>query len=112
MERTQTAAHREPWNEAKIVGQKAPLRLKDIWALRVRLKMASRVRELALFNRNQSDMLAAKQHLERWRLVKHGDDLVELGSEAGLVVDAAVCRRVAAWGYTGVYAAGGSAWWR
>jgi integrase len=42
--------HREPWNKGKIVGQKAPFKLKDIWALRVRLQMESRVRELALFN--------------------------------------------------------------
>jgi len=44
------AVHREPWNKGKIVGQKAPSKLKDIWALRVRLQMESRVRELALFN--------------------------------------------------------------
>ena len=43
------AVHREPWNKGKIVGQKAPFKLKDIWALRVRLQMESRVRELALF---------------------------------------------------------------
>jgi hypothetical protein len=43
-------AHREPWNKGKIVGQKAPLKLKDIWALRVRFQMEHRVRELALFN--------------------------------------------------------------
>ena len=42
--------HREPWNKGKIVGQKAPFKLRDIWALRVRLQMESRVRELALFN--------------------------------------------------------------
>ena len=42
--------HREPWNKGKIVGQKAPFKPKDIWALRVRLQMESRVRELALFN--------------------------------------------------------------
>lgn len=34
----------------KIVGQKAPFKVKDIWALRVRLQMESRIRELALFN--------------------------------------------------------------
>ena len=50
MEHTQAVAPREPWNKGKLVGQKAPLKLKDIWALRVRLQMASRVRELALFN--------------------------------------------------------------
>ena len=43
-------AHREPWNKGKIVGQKAPFKLKVIWALRVRLQMEHRVRELALFN--------------------------------------------------------------
>jgi len=44
------AAHREPWNKGRIVGQKAPFKLKDIWALRVRLQMEGRVRGLALFN--------------------------------------------------------------
>ena len=43
-------AHHEPWNKGKIVGQKAPFKVKDIWALRVRLQMEGRVRELALFN--------------------------------------------------------------
>jgi hypothetical protein len=47
---TGIAAHRESWNKGKIVGQKAPFKLKDVWALRVRLQMESRVRELALFN--------------------------------------------------------------
>jgi hypothetical protein len=42
---TGNAAHREPWNKGKIVGQKAPFKLKDIWALRARLQMEGRVRE-------------------------------------------------------------------
>ena len=50
MEHTQAVTRREPWNKGKIVGQKAPLKLKDIWALRVRLQMERRVQELALFN--------------------------------------------------------------
>lgn len=50
MEANAIANHREPWNKGKIVGQKAPFKLKDIWALRVRLQMQDRVRELALFN--------------------------------------------------------------
>ncbi len=41
---------REPWNKGKLVGQKSPLRLKDIWAIRIRLQLAQRTRELALFN--------------------------------------------------------------
>jgi len=45
-----TAVHHEPWHKGKIVGQKAPFKVKEIWALRVRLQMENRVRELALFN--------------------------------------------------------------
>jgi site-specific recombinase XerC len=39
-----------PWNKCKIVGQKAPLKPKDIWSIRVRLQMNNRIKELALFN--------------------------------------------------------------
>jgi len=45
-----SASHREPWNKGKLVGQKAPFRPQEIWALRVRLQMDGRLRELALFN--------------------------------------------------------------
>ena len=50
MESIAKTAPREPWNKGKIVGQKAPFKTKDIWALRVRLQIDSRLRELALFN--------------------------------------------------------------
>jgi len=50
METVANVVHREPWNKGKIVGQKAPFKLRDIWALRVRFQMENRVRELALFN--------------------------------------------------------------
>ena len=33
-----------------MVGQKRPLKLKDIWAIRIRLQLAKRIRELAMFN--------------------------------------------------------------
>ena len=39
-----------PWNKGKIIGQKAPLKLREIWAIRIRLQMAHRLRDLALFN--------------------------------------------------------------
>jgi hypothetical protein len=41
---------REPWNKGKLVGQKKPFKLKEIWAIRIRLQIAHRCRELALFN--------------------------------------------------------------
>ena len=45
-----TETQRAPWNKGKIVGQKAPLKLKEIWAIRFRLQESGRPRELALFN--------------------------------------------------------------
>ncbi|MDH5217856.1 MAG: tyrosine-type recombinase/integrase [Gammaproteobacteria bacterium] len=41
---------KEPWNKHKLIGQKPPLRLKEIWVIRIRLQLANNVRELALFN--------------------------------------------------------------
>ena len=45
-----TDSQRTPWNKGRIVGQKAPLKLKEIWAIRFRLQDSERLRELALFN--------------------------------------------------------------
>jgi hypothetical protein len=45
-----TPHHHAPWNKGKLVGQKAPLKLKEIWAIRIRLQLAERIRELAMFN--------------------------------------------------------------
>ncbi len=42
--------HVSPWNKGKIVGQKPPLKLKEIWAIRIRLQLANNTRDLALFN--------------------------------------------------------------
>ena len=42
--------HQEPWNKGKLVGQKLPLKLQEIWEIRTRLQMESRHRDLALFN--------------------------------------------------------------
>src|SRR6476660_4837752 len=39
-----------PWNKGRLIGQKLPLKLKEIWAIRIRLQLAERVRDLALFN--------------------------------------------------------------
>jgi site-specific recombinase XerD len=39
-----------PWNKGKLIGQKLPLKLKEIWAIRIRLQMSQNIREQALFN--------------------------------------------------------------
>lgn len=49
MNQEKSSGRREPWNKGKLVGQKAPLKLRDIWNIRVRLQLAHRTRELALF---------------------------------------------------------------
>ena len=47
---TQTSRPHEPWNKGKLVGQKGPFKLKEVWAIRVWLQLEHRTRELALFD--------------------------------------------------------------
>lgn len=46
---TREHPYREAWNKGKLVGQKAPLKPKDIWAIRIHLQNAHEVRDLAMF---------------------------------------------------------------
>ena len=39
-----------PWNKGKLSGQKRPLKLQEIWAIRIRLQLAGNSHDLALFN--------------------------------------------------------------
>ena len=50
MENDITTGRRQPWNKNKLIGQKPPLKLKEIWAIRVRLQLGKRTRDLAMFN--------------------------------------------------------------
>lgn len=45
-----SCTRRVPQNKGRLTGQKPPLKLREIWAIRTRLQMSSNVRELALFN--------------------------------------------------------------
>ena len=38
------------WNSGRIIGQKPPLKPKEVWAIRTRLQMSGAVLDLALFN--------------------------------------------------------------
>ncbi len=44
------STHKVPYNKGKLIGQKTPLKLKEIWSIRIRLQLTNRTRELALFN--------------------------------------------------------------
>ncbi len=46
----QTQASRAPWNNRRRIGQKPPLKQREILAIRIRLQLAQRTRDLALFN--------------------------------------------------------------
>ena len=47
---THTPQKHTPWNKGKLTGQKPPFKLKEIWAIRVRLQLNDHFRDLALFN--------------------------------------------------------------
>lgn len=69
-----------PWNKGKLTGQKAPLRLSDIWAIRVRLQLAHAVRDLALFNLAIDSKLRACDLVKlKLRDIAHG---AQIGSRA------------------------------
>ena len=71
---TRTALRRQPRNKGKLVGQKAPLKLKEIWAIRVRLQLGERLRELAMFNLAIDSKLRSCDLVKmRVRDVCHGD---------------------------------------
>jgi len=61
---THDKQHRTPWNKGKLTGQKPPLKLNEVWAVRIRLQIANKIRDLALFN------LALDSKLRSFDLVK------------------------------------------
>ena len=50
MSNLDTTDRKFPWNKGKLIGQKAPLKPPEVWAIRVRLQLANKKRDLALFN--------------------------------------------------------------
>jgi integrase len=71
---TSISHHHEPWNKGKLIGQKAPLKLKEIWSIRVRLELSNRTRDLALFNLAIDSKLRACDLVKlKVRDISHGD---------------------------------------
>ena len=74
MDATIAGKRRQPWNKGKLVGQKAPLKVKDIWAIRVRVQIHARTRDLALFDLGIDSKLRGCDLVKlRVRDVRHGD---------------------------------------
>ena len=49
-EKMATSRAYQPWNKGKFTGPKPPLQARHVWAIRTRLQLAERKRDLALFN--------------------------------------------------------------
>ena len=64
---------RDPWNKGRLIGQKRPLKPKDVWSIRVRLQIERGARNLALFN------LAIDSKLRGCDLVRLQVDDVSVG---------------------------------
>lgn len=72
-----TSHAHEPWNKGKLVGQKSPLKLKDIWAIRIHLQLGKRIRDLALFNLAIDSKLRGCDLVDlRVRDIAHGNQIM------------------------------------
>jgi integrase len=76
MESNTVFQNQEPWNKGKLVGQKFPLKLKEIWSIRIRLELSHRVRDLALFNLALDSKLRGCDLLKlKVRDISHGEHI-------------------------------------
>ena len=67
----------EPWNKGKLVGQKPPLKPKDIWAIRFHLQTEHQIRDLAMFNLAIDSKLRGRDLVSlRVRDVMHADQIL------------------------------------
>ncbi len=67
---------RKPWNKGKLIGQKLPLTMQEIWSIRMRLQTIGNLRDLALFNLAIDSKLRACDLLElRVSDVAHGKEV-------------------------------------
>jgi len=73
----ETIQKRDAWNKGKLVGQKPPLKPKDIWAIRIYFQNAHAVRDLAMFNLEiDSKLRGCDRVCLRVRDVTHGNQVL------------------------------------
>ena len=69
---------KEPWHKGKLIGQKLPLKLQEIWAIRIRLQLSNRIRDLALFNLAIDSKLRSCDLVKiRVRDISHGNTIAK-----------------------------------
>jgi site-specific recombinase XerC len=70
-------AHQQPWNKGRLIGQKPPLKLKDIRTIRIHLQNANAIRDLALFSLAIDSKLRGCDLVSlRVRDIAHGDQVL------------------------------------
>ena len=52
--------HRTPWNKGRLIGQKRPLKPKEVWAIRVRLQLEQRRRDLTMADPERSRIMLSR----------------------------------------------------
>ena len=63
------------WNKGKLVGQKLPLKLEEIWSIRTRLDISRNLRELTMFNLALDSKLRACDFIKlKVRDIAHGSN--------------------------------------
>ena len=85
------APKRTPWNKGKLTGAKPPLRQKHVWAIRTKLQIEQRARDMALFNLaidsklRGCDVVAlrGRGHCSEWLLRRLGDRAAEKRPSGG-----------------------------
>ena len=71
---TPTPPKRVPWNKGKLTGAKPSLRPEHVWAIRTKLQIEGRVRDLAMFNLAIDSKLRACDPVKlKVRDIAHGD---------------------------------------
>src|SRR5665647_1840704 len=94
----ETVKPHEPWNKGKLVGQKSPLKLKDIWAIRIHLQLGKRIRDLALFNLAIDSKLRGCDLVDlRVRDIAHGNQIMSSRTLVGQLLVCGKSQPVVGW---------------
>ena len=70
-----------PWNKGKLTGAKPPLRPKHVWAIRTKLQVEGRLRDLAMFNLARvliPSAVKSMDHEQHWLCPRSGRSLWRL----------------------------------
>jgi hypothetical protein len=69
--------------QRQLTGQKPPLKLKEVWAIRIRLQRSARVRDLAMFNLAIDSKLRACDLTKlKVRDICHGEHVASRATDA------------------------------